>query len=272
MPFKAEQFKKYNEFIVKEEEEGVINVLFNNPKTLNAFTDSTWKQYREILEDLDRQEDVVVIIISLVIAKSFTLGLNLKSAIGSMTKYSDSADAEREAGLLSYIRDFQHAIATPSRIKVPTICVLNGIALGLAIDMALACTIRIATQDVKLLIREIKIGIPADMGSLQRMPAIVNNQSRLNELALTGAFFGADEAKELGFVSKVLPDHASAVKHAIALAEDIAGNQAWAVKATKQCIEFVNHGGSVKEGLENVAYINSKGIGKKFINAMKSVL
>lgn len=246
------------EFLVKEIEPGFINLQFNNPKTLNAFSESTWRGYQDLLEKIDKLADIKVILISSPIEKAFTSGLNLKAAASLMNPEQSKSQQETFKELRQHIIEFQYAIDTPTRIKTPTICLLNGVCYGLAIDIASATSIRIVTKDARLSIREIKIGIVSDMGTLQRAPHIVGNLSKLNQYALTGEIFNGDDALELGLVSKVFPDYKSAYEHCIELGTEINTAPQWAVRGTKHSIKMMTRPGLVDEGFEQIADYQGK--------------
>lgn len=269
--FNLEDYKKYDKFIVSEVEEGFYHVQFNNPKSLNAFTEQVWRDYAEILEKLDKCEETSVILISSAVPKAFSSGLDLKDAIKTMSSTVLISEKERYDSLHKHIVDFQYCIATPARIRTPTICLMNGINYGLALDISSACSIRVATADCKFSIREIKIGIPADIGSLQRMPTIINNKSLMYQYALTGGVFGADEATKLGFVSSVLPDLNAGVEYCKNLGENVNQHQQWAIKGTKESIQSIVDNGSPAEGLKNIAHYNATHIDGRFIRAMSGI-
>lgn len=271
MVYTEEDYKQYDEFIVSEVELGLWHVQLNNPKTLNAFAESTWRQYAEIFHKLDDDKDVNVILVSSTSPKAFSSGLNLKSAIATFGDGAKMSDAERYKHMRQHISEFQHCITTPARINTPTIGLFNGVSYGLALDMAACYTIRVAVEGVKFSIREIKIGISADIGSLQRLPALVNNKSALYQHALTGDIFGAKEALALGFVSKVCPTVEAGIEYIKNLGLDIAGNQQWAIYGTKKSIQEITDGLSVEQGLKNIAHHNATHIDKRFVEAMMGV-
>lgn len=257
MVFSADYYKKYTKWIVEEIEPGFIHVAYNNPKTLNAFEEEDWRAYGYILNSLDAEPSTNVILISSAVERAFSSGLNLKAATALMEGKEDWGFEGRRQFMYEHIRDFQDAIAAPARIRTPTIALLNGINYGLALDIASACTIRVAVADCKFLIREIKIGIVADMGSLQRMTNLVNNKSLMYQHALLGDFFSAEEALSLGFVSAVFPDKKSALEHCKEMGLEINDSPQWAVKGTKDNIQFMIDGGSHEQGLLNVAEYNA---------------
>ncbi|CAN0396548.1 unnamed protein product, partial [Hapterophycus canaliculatus] len=87
------------------------------------------------------------------------------------------------------------------RCPQPVIAAIHGACVGGAVDLACACDVRLCSEDVRFSIAEVKVGLAADVGTLQRMPKIVGNESLCRELAYTGRAFGAAEAVRMGFVS-----------------------------------------------------------------------
>lgn len=257
MTYDQNVFKKFSKWNVKEVEPGFVHVQYNNPKTLNAFATEDWKAYFEILMTLDTDPDTNVIFISSAFPKAFSSGLNLKDALLAFSDLDEETFAMKRNAVYQHIREFQDAIACPARMRTPTIALMNGVSYGLALDIASACTIRIATEDVKLSIREIKIGIVADMGSLQRISNLVGNKSLLNQFALTGEVFGAKKALEIGLISEIVPSFEAGLERCLELGADINLNPQWAIKGTKESIQFINDGGSHEQGLLNIAEYNA---------------
>lgn len=257
----------YEGFVVSEIEPGFRHLEFNRPKNLNAFKEQNWRDYQEILERLDKEPETNLILISSRVEKSFCSGLDLKESMKIMTEMAPLSDKEKYDTLHKHIIEFQHAIATPARISTPTICLMHGICIGLGLDIATACSIRVTTENVKMSIREIKIGIIADMGSIHRFPNLIGNKSKLYQYALTGQFFGAKDAMAIGMVSDVFPDYKSGLDHCIELGKDINTNPQWAIKGSKENIQFMVDGNSVKDGLAKVAVTNAihmNGLESKF--------
>ena len=120
--------------------------------------------------------------------------------------------------------------------------------MGIAIDISSACDIRIATQDAKLSIKEVDIGIAADLGTLQRFPRLVANESWTRELALTARFFDAKEALDKGFVSYVCENKDKGLEKAMDIAKVIVGKSPVAVQGTKALLDYSREH-SVKEGM-----------------------
>jgi Delta3,5-Delta2,4-dienoyl-CoA isomerase len=134
---------------------------------------------------------------------------------------------------------------TPLTLRV--ICVLHGASVGIAIDISSACDIRIAAQDTKFSIKEVDVAIAADLGTLQRFPRVVGNDSWTRELAFTARFFSAKEALERGFVSYVVESREIAVSKALEIARVIVSKSPIAVQGTKHLLDF-SRDHSIREG------------------------
>jgi len=130
------------------------------------------------------------------------------------------------------------------------ICVLHGISLGIAIDISSACDIRLAAADARMSIKEVDVGLAADVGTLQRFPRVVGNESWTKELAYTGRFFSAQEALDRGFVSAVFKTKEEAVEKGYSIAKDIAGKSPIAVQGTKHLLDY-SRDHTIREGMNS---------------------
>lgn len=113
---------------------------------------------------------------------------------------------------------------------------LHGVSLGMAIDVACCADVRICASDTRFAVKEVDIGLAADLGSLARLPHIVASQSWVAEVSLTARDFLAPEAQAVGFVSRVLPDKAAALAHGLEMAAVIAAKSPVAVQGTKELL------------------------------------
>ncbi len=115
---------------------------------------------------------------------------------------------------------------------------MHGYSFGLGLDMSTCADIRICTSDVKFAVKEVDIGLAADIGTLTRLPKVVGNFSWVKDVSLSARVFGAEEAYKVGFVSQVLPNKAKAIEAGIRMAELLATKSPVAVQGTK---ELLNH-------------------------------
>ncbi|KAG8906283.1 hypothetical protein FRC01_008071, partial [Tulasnella sp. 417] len=116
----------------------------------------------------------------------------------------DQDPARTSIPLRDHILHFQSCITAIERCRQPVVAAVHGAAIGLGVDILCACDVRFASENASFSIKEVDVGMAADIGTLSRFPKIVGNQSAVRELAFTGRIFNANEAKEIGFVSKVV--------------------------------------------------------------------
>lgn len=179
---------------------------------------------------------------------------------GSLSRVMEpGTDAARKGVLMhEHVREFQDAISEIERCNKPVIAAVHNIAFGLGVDLLCACDIRIALADSRFSVREVDAGLAADIGTLQRFPKIVGNDSWVREVCYTAREFDAREALQQGFLSRIVEgkQQQSVVAEAVALAADIASKSPIAVRNTKRLLV---HGRdhSVQEGLEYTALLSA---------------
>ena len=152
------------------------------------------------------------------------------------------------------------------------ICVLHAISIGLAIDIACCADIRICASNTRFAVKEVDIGLAADIGTLARLPKIVGSTSWVKDVCLTARDFSAQEALAVGFVSQVHDGKVAAVQAGLRLAETLAEKSPVAVQGTK---ELLNYGRehTTEDSLKYVRVWNSVALqGKDFPAAMMSGL
>jgi Delta3,5-Delta2,4-dienoyl-CoA isomerase len=166
--------------------------------------------------------------------------LKIYPTVSELLTQPQHADPGRRGLLMrTHLRNFQHAIGAPARIPQPVIAAVHGISIGLAVDALGAVDVRWAAADATFSIREVDVGLAADLGTLARVPKLVGNVSMLCELALSGRTFGADEALRLGLVSRVVEgSREDVVRAAVAFAQVVASKSPVAVVGVKR---FVAH-------------------------------
>lgn len=150
------------------------------------------------------------------------------------------------------------------------IAVLHDVAIGLAIDIATCADIRICTAKTRFAVKEVDIGLAADIGTLARLPKVVGSLSWVKDVCMTARDFGAAEALAQGFVSQVHEDKATAIAAAVKLASLLASKSPVAVQGTK---ELLNYGKehSVADSLRYTQVWNSVALqGEDFVTAMMS--
>ena len=199
-----------------------------------------WLELRSVFEALSTDSAVRCIVLSGAGEKAFTTGLDVQAAGESGLLVAPGAgDAARKAtAARRYIRAFQDCISSVERCEKPVICVLHGYAFGLAIDLSCAADVRICSTDTKFAVKEVDIGLAADIGTLTRLPKVVGNYSWVKDVCLSARVFGAQEAERVGFVSNTYNGKAEAVSAALAWASLIASKSPVAVQGTKNILDY----------------------------------
>jgi enoyl-CoA hydratase len=246
-----------------ERDQDVATLWLDRPEARNAMGVDLWRDLPRAMEVLRDDNSVRVVVIA---AKGphFSVGLDLK-AMGNLLAGSGDggggADA-RPASMAARARSsrlevkrLQDSVTAVAQCPKPVIAAVHGYCIGGGVDLIAACDIRLASADAVFSVREAKVAIVADLGSLQRLPAIIS-AGHLAELAFTGKDITAERAKEIGLVNDVAGDAEGVLKSARTLAGEIAANSPIAVQGTKAVLA-ANEGRTVAEGLDYVATWNS---------------
>lgn len=212
------------ENILFEKKDSIAYVTFNRPKVLNALNRKTVEELRDALLDTREDSSVRVIILTGAGEKSFVAGADI-SELAQRTPV-DGKDFSL------FGQSVFHLLETLGK---PSICVINGFALGGGCELALSCTIRLASKTAKLGQPEVKLGIIPGYGGSQRLARLCG-KGVAHELCLTGEMITAEEAQRIGLVNHIY-EPAELMSAAEALAKKIIANAPLAVKYTMEAIE-----------------------------------
>ncbi len=190
----------------------------------------------------------------------FSVGLDLVAMSGltgppSSDNGAPPSMAARARSARAEIQRLQASVSSVADCHLPVIAAIQGYCIGGGVDLAAACDIRLASDDAIFSVRETKVAIVADLGSLQRLPHIIG-KGHVAELAYTGKDITAARALSIGLVNQLSPDAARVVGEARAMAAEIAANSPLAVQGTKAVLT-AGEGSSVAEGLEYTATWNA---------------
>jgi enoyl-CoA hydratase len=234
----------------------VATMWLDRAEARNALGSAFWRDLPLACDAVSANNDVRVLVVA---AKGphFSVGLDLKEFGGSLVA-SESAASKAASSAKTYqnIRTLQASINALARLEIPVIAAVHGYCIGGAIDLICACDIRLASADAIFSVRETKVAIVADLGTLQRLPRIVG-AGHVAELAFTGKDIDAQRAERIGLVNSTRAGSGNdVVEAAYLLAQEIAANSPLAVKGTKAVLA-ANEGRSVEEGLDFVARWNT---------------
>jgi len=234
----------------------VATLWLDSPARRNAMGPAFWDDLPRFMAELSEDPEVRAVVIA-ARGPHFTVGLDLK-AFGAQFAGGGGgggSEALRRTRQMKMIKRMQGSITAVADCPKPVIAAVQGYCIGGGVDLITACDIRLAAKDALFTVRETKIAIVADVGTLQRLPRIVT-AGHVAELAFTGKDITAARAKEIGLVNDVHPDHDATVAAARAMAEEIADNSPLTVQGVKAVLR-AGEGRSVAEGLDYVALWNS---------------
>ena len=235
----------------------VAHVEISRAEKLNAFTEPMVLSLSQIFTQLSSDPSVRAIVLSGAGPKAFTAGLDVQSASetgplsGTDAPSNDgepAPDMARKAVLLRrHILEFQRRVSTIEECEKPVIAVLHGISYGIALDITTCCDVRFCSRDVRFAVKEVDIGLAADVGTLTRLPKANLPMSWVKEVSFTAREFGADEALRVGLVSGVFETREKTLEEAFKLASKIGEKSPIAVQATKEVLNF-SRDHSVQDG------------------------
>ncbi|PCH33020.1 ClpP/crotonase [Wolfiporia cocos MD-104 SS10] len=219
-----------------------------NRKPVNAFSQEFWTELGHTFDKIGREPSIRVVVLASALPKAFTAGIDL-SALATLDTYEKEPD-KNALQQRDFLAAFQRSISSIERCPYPVIAAVHGVAYGLAVDIIAACDVRYAASNASFSIKEVDIGLAADIGTLARLPKLAGNLSLVHELAYTARAFGPAEALQMGMVSRVVEGGRNEVVHAaLSTAKEIAQKSPIAVLGTKHLLLHARDH-SVQENLD----------------------
>ncbi|XP_037948134.1 methylglutaconyl-CoA hydratase, mitochondrial [Teleopsis dalmanni] len=209
-------------------QEGITVLGLNRPEAKNAFSRGMVETFTEIINDIKCDNASRVVVLRSLTPDIFCAGADLKER-KTMT--------EEEVGI--FVTKLRGLLVSIEQLPMPVIAALDGAALGGGLEMALACDMRTAADNVKLGLVETRLAIIPGAGGTQRLPRILS-PSLAKELIFTSRIFNGDKAKEMGIVNHVVKQNENkdaAYVKAIELAEEILPNGPVGVRMAKLAID-----------------------------------
>jgi enoyl-CoA hydratase len=221
----------------------------------NAMGPEFWAELPGVVQALDEDEGVRAVVVA-ARGPAFSVGLDLVRMAAELgpALLDGGLAAERNA-LFRKVLELRRGFDAVVESNKPFVAAVHGWCIGGGLDFVSACDVRVASATARFSLREAKIAIVADMGSLQRLEGVVG-RGHLRELAFTGKDIDAERALRIGLVNDVLQTDEAALAAAVALAEEMAHNSPLAVQGTKEALRMTaRHGEEV--GLRYVAAWNA---------------
>jgi enoyl-CoA hydratase len=219
--------------IIVETENRIGIVEINRPKKLNALNQETIAELHQAFDQLDKDPKTRAIIITGSGEKAFVAGADISEFADFGTDQGRELSSEGQNKLFDFIEN----------LSTPVIAAINGFALGGGLELAMACHIRVASNNARMGLPEVSLGLIPGYGGTQRLPQLVG-KGKAFEMIMTAGMIGSGEALKLGLVNHLTePD--DLIEFSYQLAEKILANSSQAIKAA---IGAVNAG--FKEGVD----------------------
>jgi enoyl-CoA hydratase len=233
----------------------VATVTLLGPGKGNALGPDFWRELPEVFTALDADEAVRAVVLT-GSGSHFSYGLDLHAMVPAWSEVlGDRSLAKPRDDFLRDVRRMQQGVSRIAECRKPVIAAISGWCIGGGVDVIAAADIRLASADAAFSVREARMAIVADLGSLQRLSGIIG-EGQLRQLAFTGEDIGADRARDIGLVVDVYDNQQAVLGAATKLAERIAANPPLAVQGAKDVLGAVREQ-QVAAGLRYVSAWNA---------------
>ena len=232
----------------------VATVRLNRPEKANAMNAAMWQEIRQAFTWVDQMPEARVAVL-LGEGKYFCAGIDLQMMMGLGSNIADDCDGRMREKLRRVILDLQDTLTSLERCRKPVLAAIAGGCIGGGIDLITCADMRYCASDAFFTIKEIDIGMVADVGTLQRLPKLVG-QGITRELAYTGRQFDAAEAREIRLVNRVFDSREALYAGVQAIAATIAAKSPLSIRGTKEMLNYARDH-NVADSLNYIATWNA---------------
>ena len=232
----------------------VATVTLNRPDKANAMEEAMWPEIRAAMQWADATPDVRCVILRGA-GRHFTSGIDLAMLATIGARIRDADEARSREKLRRLILALQDCLSSVERNRKPVLAAVHGACIGGGIDLITACDMRYCAADARFAVKEIDIGITADVGTLQRLPRLIG-EGLARELAYTGRTFDAVEAVAMRLVNRAYDSIQALYAGVQEIASTIAAKSPLAIRGSKEMITYARDH-SVADALNYVATWNA---------------
>ncbi|TBU96022.1 crotonase/enoyl-CoA hydratase family protein [Stutzerimonas kirkiae] len=233
--------------------ERIARVTIDRADKLNAMNADFWREIVEIFRWADDADEVRVVVLAGA-GEHFSAGIDLQLLGEAASQMGPDAGRNAER-LRRRILELQASFNAVDECRKPVIAAVQGYCLGGAIDLIAACDMRYCSEDARFSIKEIDMGMVADVGTLQRLPRIIGD-GMLRELAYTGRTLDGREAQAIGLANRCYGTLSELQEGVLQVAREIAAKSPLAIRGTKRMIRYMRDH-RVDDGLDYVATWNA---------------
>ena len=235
-------------------ENHIATVRLNRPDKANAMNAAMWQEIRQAFQWVDETPEARVAILQGE-GRLFTAGIDLQMMMAMAPQGKDACDGRTRENLRRMILDMQDTLTSLERCRKPVLAAVHGACIGGGIDLITCADMRYCSADAYFCIKEIDIGMTADVGTLQRLPRLVG-EGMARELAYTGRHLPATEAREIHLVNRVFDTREALYAGVQGIAVGIAAKSPLSIRGTKEMINYARDH-TVADGLNYIATWNA---------------
>lgn len=236
-------------------EQHIATIKLNRPEKANAMNWQMWQDIRSAMQWADRTPDVRVVILEGE-GKHFTSGIDLTMMMGLQAQIEDECQGRSREKLRGLVLELQDTLSSIERCRKPVLAAIHSGCVGGGVDLICCTDMRYCSADAYFTIKEIDIGMVADVGTLQRLPKLIGNQGIVREMAFTGRKVMAEEAQRIGLVNQVFETREAMQAAVREMAALIASKSPLSVRGTKEMLNY-SRDHSVADGLNYIATWNA---------------
>lgn len=231
------------ELLIYKKEAPLAFIEINRPEAMNALSNALVEEFDKVFDLVEKDEEIKALIITGVGEKAFMAGADIKEL-----EQRDFILGRQQS------KQRQEVFSRIAEMKIPVIAAINGYTLGAGLELAIACTLRVASEGACFGSPEVNLGIIPGDGATQRLPRLIGF-GRAMEMVLTGDFVDAQEAHRIGLVNKVVSKE-KLMETATKLAFQIASKAPLAVQCVKEAVNRSMEVG-LYEGLAHESYLHA---------------
>lgn len=235
-------------------EEHIATVTLNRPDKANAMNLAMWHEIRKVFQWIDATPEARVAVVQGE-GKTFTSGIDLQMMMGMGSQIQNDCDGRMRESLRAVILDLQDTLTSMERCRKPVLMAIHGACIGGGIDLIACADMRYCSADAYFSVKEIDIGMVADVGTLQRLPKLIGD-GMARELAYTARRVDAAEAREIRLVNRVFESREALYAGVREIAATIAAKSPLSIRGSKEMMLYARDH-TVADGLNYVATWNA---------------
>lgn len=235
-------------------ESKIAHLRLNRPEKANSLHEQAFRELAAAFRELDRREEVRVIILSGE-GKHFCAGIDLSLLLGLNQHIAEDCEGRKREKLRDLVLSLQEPMNAAEACRKPVIAAIHGGCIGAGLDLVAACDLRYCVAESYFTIKEIDMGMVADLGVLQRLPGIIS-EGHLRDMAYTGRKVPGAEAVQMGLANKVFDNYEEMMGHVKEVAGTIASKSPLSIRGSKEILNY-NRQEAIDRGLKNIALWNA---------------